>query len=184
MSLLKNYDLSKKQIREIIESKYETSAKFLDKINRSINANKNDSKATVARKIGKHCKRESTENPVKQKDIWKEYIMNLLIYSHIDEFCKNMSRIVVFLDNARAHKTDLVEHVAKLLNIYLLPIPKYSLDLVPVELVFKIIKNDLKSNTLTTKEELDNKCHNVFNEKCDGKKISGWFVDRYLPVIS
>ena len=84
--------------------------------------------------------------------------MNLLIYNKIDEYCENMPRIVIFLDNALAHKTDFVRKVAKFLNIYLLYLPKYSPDLAPVELVFKIEKDGLKSNTLTTKESLDKKC--------------------------
>ena len=62
--------------------------------------------------------------------------------------------------------------------LYLLNIPEYSPDLAPVELVFRIIKNNLKSNTLTTKEELDKKCLNIFNEKCTGYNIYGWFIER------
>ena len=181
--IIENYDLTKKEIRTIIELKNESNTKFINKIERSIKANKNDSKESLAIKLDKHCKRESTENPNKQKEIRKEYIINLLISKQIDEFCENMPRIVVFLDNALAHKTDFVKKVAKFLNIYLLHIPKYSPDLAPVETVFLIIKNNLKSNTLTTKEEVDNKCNNVFDEKCDGDKLSGWFVERYLPII-
>ena len=94
-----------------------------------------------------------------------------------------MPRIVVFLDNALAHKTDFAKLVARFLNIYLLYLPKYSPDLAPVELVFRIIKNNLKSNTLTTKKELDNKCLEIFNEKCTGYNLYGWFVERYLPII-
>ena len=30
---------------------------------RSLKNNKNDDEATLSRKLGKHCKRESTENP-------------------------------------------------------------------------------------------------------------------------
>lgn len=94
-----------------------------------------------------------------------------------------MPRIVVFLDNALAHKTDFVKIVAKFLNIYLLYIPKYSPDLAPVELIFRILKNEFKSNTLTTKEEIDLKCNTVFNEKCLANTLSQWFVERYLPII-
>ena len=182
--IIENYDLTKKEIRTIIELKNEPNTKFINKIERSIKANKNDSKEAIARKLDKHCKKESTENPTKQKEIRKEYIINLLISNQIDEFCYNMPRIVVFLDNALAHRTDFVKHVANFLNIYLLYIPKYSPDLAPVELVFRILKNDLKSNRLTTKEQVDNKCINVFEEKCKGDKMYGWFVERYLPIIS
>ena len=162
--IIENYDLTKKEIRTIIEAKNESNTKFVNKILRSIKTNKNDSKEAMARKLDKHCKRESTENPDKQKEIRKEYIINLLISKQIDEFCENMPRIVIFLDNALAHKTDFVKNVAEFLNIYLLYLPKYSPDLAPVELVFMIIKNALKSNRLTTKEEVDSKCKKVFND--------------------
>ena len=181
--VIESYDLTKKEIRTIIESKNEANTKFINKIEKSIKANKNDPKEAIARKIGKHCKRESTENPDKQKEIRKEYVINLLISKQIDEFCENMPRIVIFLDNALAHKTDFVKNVAGFLNIYLLYIPKYSPDLAPVELVFMILKNALKSNRLTTKEEVDSKCKNVFDEKCQENTLSEWFVERYLPVI-
>ena len=181
--ITEDYDLNKKEIRQIIESKNKNNITFVNKIERSIKANKNDSEEALARKLEKHCKRESTENPNKQKEIRKEHIINLLISNQIDEFCYNMPRIVVFLDNALAHRTDFVKQVAKFLNIYLLYIPKYSPDLAPVELVFRILKNDLKSNRLTTKEQVDDKCLNVFEEKCKGDKMYGWFVERYLPVI-
>ena len=66
----------------------------------------------------------------------------------LSEICAKLPRIVLFLDNAKAHKTDLVKYIAKMLNIYLLPILEYSPDLAPVELVFKILKDSLKSNIL------------------------------------
>ena len=77
--IIENYDLTKKEIRTIIELKNEPNTKFINKIERSIKANKNDSKEAIARKLDKHCKKESTENPSKQKEIRKEYIINLLI---------------------------------------------------------------------------------------------------------
>ena len=43
---------------------------------------------------------------------------------------------------------------------------------------------DLKINRLTTKEQIDDNCLNVFEEKCKGDKMYGWFVERYLPIIS
>ena len=182
-NIIDNYDLTKKEIRMLIELKNENNSKFLNKIIRSIKSNKSDPKEVIARKLNKHCKRESTENPNKQKEIRKEHVINLLIANQIDEYCERMPRIVVFLDNALAHKTDFTKMVAKFLNIYLLYLPKYSPDLAPVELVFRIIKNNLKSNTLTTKKELDNKCLEIFNEKCTGYNLYGWFVERYLPII-
>ena len=182
-SIIESYNLTKKEIETIIELKDENNEEFINKIKRSMNSNKNDPKEVIARKLNKHCKRESTENPNKQKEIRKEYVINLLIANQIDEYCEKIPRIVVFLDNALAHRTDFVKMVVKFLNIYLLYIPKYSPDLAPVELVFRIIKNNLKSNTARTKVELNNKCMEIFDEKCRGYEIYGWFIERYVPII-
>ena len=181
--IIDSYDLTKKEIREKLESEEEYNDDFIDQINRSIKANKNDNTNALARKLEKHCKRESTENPDKHKAIKKEHIYNLLFNSELEEFCKNDSRIVIFLDNVKAHKTDLVLDIAKALNIYLLPLPEYSPDLAPVELVFSILKESIKSNKLTTKDEIIVGCINTFETKCMGYSIYGWFIEKYLPII-
>ena len=181
--IIGSYDLTKKEIRDILESKEEYNDDFIDKINRSIKANKNDNTNALARKLAKHCKRESTENPDKQKAIKKEHIYNLLFNSELEELCKNDARIVIFLDNVKAHKTKLVLDIAETLNIYLLSLPEYSPDLAPVELVFSILKESKKSNKLTTKHEIIEHCMNCFETKCMGYSIFGWFVEEYVPII-
>ena len=117
-NIIDNYDLTKKEIRTIIELKNDNNAEFINKIKRSIDSNKNDPKEVIARKLNKHCKKESTENPKKQKEIRKEHVINLLLSNQVDEYCEKMPRIVAFLDNVLAHKTDFVKMVAKFLNIY------------------------------------------------------------------
>ena len=102
----------------------------------------------------------------------------------MSEICAKLPRIVLFLDNAKAHKTDLVQFIAKMLNIYLLPIPKYSPDLAPVELVFKILKDSLKSNMLKTKEKIIDKCFDTFKTKCMESGIYEWFLKKYLSFIN
>ena len=46
---------------------------------RSIKSNKNDVSSNPARKLGKHCKKESTENLTKQKAVKKDHIYNLRV---------------------------------------------------------------------------------------------------------
>lgn len=181
--IIDNYNLTKKEIRAILESKEEYNEEFIKKINRSIKANKNDNTNALARKLAKHCKRESTENLDKQKAVKKEHIYNLLLNSELEELCKNVPRIVIFLDNVKAHKTDLVLDIAESLNIYLLPLPEYSPDLAPVELVFSILKESIKSNKLTTKHEIIEQCMNTFETKCRSYSIFGWFIEEYVPII-
>lgn len=182
--IIDNYDLSKKEIRTIISETQENNEEFLGKLERSIEANKNDASCDLARKLEKHCKRESTENSDKQEQVKMDHIYNLLSINKLKEICADLPRIVLFLDNAKAHKTDLVKDIAKILNIYLLHIPKYSPDLAPVELVFKIIKDDLKNNKLKSKKEVLKKCLDTFEAKCKEYGIYGWFLEKYLPFIN
>ena len=55
----------------IISNTYEDNKDFIERINRFIKSNKNNVTSDLARKLGKHCKRESTENINKQKDVKK-----------------------------------------------------------------------------------------------------------------
>ena len=171
--VIDNYDLSKKEIRAILSNEYNDNTDFIKKIERSLKANKNDVTTDLARKIGKHCKKASSENPDKQKEEKKDHIKNLLSSYNLSETCAKLPRIVIFLDNVRAHKTDLVKHIAKILNIYLLYIPEYSPDLAPVELVFKILKDSLKNNMIKTKNKILKKCFKTFEAKCKGYVIYG-----------
>lgn len=61
--ILNNLILSKKEIRRIISANSPSNDNFVARLLRSLKNNKNDDEATLSRKLGKHCKRESTENP-------------------------------------------------------------------------------------------------------------------------
>ena len=45
----------------------EDNSEFIDKIKRSLKNNEKDKSMVLARKLGKHCKRESTDNPETRK---------------------------------------------------------------------------------------------------------------------
>ena len=76
--ILNNLILSKKEIREIISANSPSNENFVARLLKSLKNNKNDDEATLSRKLGKHCKRESTENPKKQEEIKLNHILNLL----------------------------------------------------------------------------------------------------------
>ena len=76
--ILDNLYLSKKEIRDIISANAPSDENFVDRLLRSLKNNIKDDEATLSRKLGKHCKRESTENPEKQKEIRLSHILNLL----------------------------------------------------------------------------------------------------------
>lgn len=128
--------------------------------------NKNDKSSILARKLGKHCKRESTENPEKIKQTKKDYIYQMIKDLEIYQLFQNRQRIVIFLDNARAHISDFAKDIAEALNINLLYIPEYSPWFDPVEKVWDIHKKHIKGMTIESKEMLIEESQIIFKEKC------------------
>ena len=100
--ILDDIILSKKEIRSIISANGNSNENFVNRILRSLKNNKNDDESTLSRKIGKHCKRESTENPDKQKEIKINHMRNLLVNDYLTNKLKKEKRIVLILDNVPA----------------------------------------------------------------------------------
>lgn len=181
--LINNYDLSKREIRKLIEDNDENNDEFSEKILRSMKRNKNDKSSILARKLGKHCKRESTENSEKIKQTKKDYIYQMINDLEIYQIFQNRQRIVIFLDNARAHTSDFVKDIAEALNIYLLYIPKYSPWFDPVENVWDIHKKYIKGLLIESKDKLIEESQKIFNEKCIGDSLQKNFKEKYLTSI-
>ncbi len=148
--ILDNLYLSKKEIRDIISANALSNENFVDRLLRSLKNNIKDDEATLSRKLGKHCKRESTENPEKQKEIRLSHILNLLNNEYLITKLKMEKRIVLILDNVPTHKSDFIFEIAKMLNIYLLFLPEYSPDLNPIEGAWDYSKLNLKRLTINT----------------------------------
>ena len=113
------YILSKKQITKKLEEK-EDNPEFLEKLLKSIKNNKEDKSIVLARKLNKHCKRESTENNDKRKDIQKEHVYQLIDELNLEQRLKN-DRLVIFLDSAPAHTSTFVQNIVEMLNILFVP---------------------------------------------------------------
>lgn len=148
--ILDNLYLSKKEIRDIISANALSNENFVDRLLRLLKNNIKDDEATLSRKLGKHCKRESTENPEKQKEIRLSHILNLLNNEYLITKLKMEKRIVLILDNVPTHKSDFIFEIAKMLNIYLLFLPEYSPDLNPIEGAWDYSKLNLKRLTINT----------------------------------
>ena len=137
--------MSKKDIRKIIENNDENNDDFTGKILRSMKRNKRDKSSILARKLGKHCKRESTENPEKIKQTKKDYIYQMIKDLEIYQIFQNRPRIVIFLDNARAHVSDFAQDIAEAL-IYIYYIYQNILHgLIQLKAYGTSIKNILKA---------------------------------------
>lgn len=148
-----------------------------------MNYNKNKSSATKARIYGKHCKKNSTENKDKRTNVRRMHIYKILRLFNFKKILKKSKRIVIILDNAKAHKTDLIFAIANSLNIYLVFNPPYAPRLNPTEKVWDIEKKDLKRKTLETKEDVIIESYKIFNEKCCSKSLTENYVQKYIPNI-
>ena len=177
--ILNNLILSKKEIRRISPS----NDNFVARLLRSLKNNKNDDEATLSRKLGKHCKRESTENPKKQEEIKLDHILNLLNNDFLTENLKFERRIVLILDNVPTHRSDFTFQVANLLNIYLLFLPEYSPELNPIEGSWDYSKLHLKKKTIDTKEELIDNSIKLFLDATSTDSLYKTTVNKFIPQL-
>jgi len=93
---------------------------------------------------GKLLKYEKMKEQKKQSEKSNLYeFVSRLTDENWQKYFKNEKRIVIVLDNAKIHKAKLTEKVAKILNIKLVFLPKYSSDINPIERVWYSIKDKL-----------------------------------------
>ena len=182
-NILYNLILSKKEIREIISANSPSNENFVARLLRSLKNNKNDDEATLSRKLGKHCKRESTENPKKQEEIRLSHILNLLNNDFLIENLKLEKRIVFILDNVPTHRSDFISEVAKSLNIYLLFLPEYSPELNPIEGAWDYSKLHLKKRTIDTQQELIDNSIELFQDATSGDSLYKTTVEQFIPQL-
>ena len=146
-------------------------------------SNKKDDTVSLARKLGKHCKRESTENPEKIKETKKNIIIDLLKKDHLIEKLKNKRRIVMMINNVPAHTSDYVLKIAEMLNITLFNQPPYSPDLNPTEETWNYSKYHLKKIDIPTQEIMDQKSLSFFYKASESSTLTQSFKETFLPNI-
>lgn len=178
-----NMILSKKEIREIISANSPSNENFVDRLLRSLKNNIKDDEATLSRKLGKHCKRESTENPNKQKEIKYKHILDLLNHYELTDGLKKEHRLVLIVDNVPVHTSDFIFEIVKKLNIYLLFLPEYSPDLNAIEGSWDYSKIEIKRKNINTVEELVTEAIRLFNEITKGDSLYKTLVERFLPQL-
>ena len=181
--IIHSYSPPKKEIREYISRNSASNEEFMALLERSMKSNKKDDVASLARKLGKHRKRESTENPDKIKETKKNIIVDLLKQDYLVENLKKESRIVMMLDNVNAHTSDYVLKIAEMLNIQLFNQPEYSPDLNPTEETWDYSKYHLKKINITTQEVLERKSLELFYKAAESPTLTKWFKKTFLPHI-
>jgi len=93
---------------------------------------------------------------------------------------KNEKRIVIVLDNAKIHKAVLTKKVAKILNIKLVFLEKYSSDLNPIERVWYSIKDKLSTKYIENIDSLKELFGHYFYEYATSMTLTEKWLIEYI----
>ena len=150
---------------------------FTDKIMKVIEKYEDDPTSTLARIIGKHCKRESLNNITKRRALKRKITLKELDKHNIQLQMKNEKRICLILDNYSVHKFQFIKKVANILNITLIYLPPYSPHLNPIEQLWRKMKKIIKQYLIKNQEHLEKLVINTFNESLTNHKLTDeWYI--------
>lgn len=94
-------------------------------------------------------------------------------------------RIVMILDNFRAHTSGETREAAEALRIELVFLPPYSPDLNPIEFIWKSIKRELSAIVLSCREEVQCVVEVLFCELAASLSFAAGWIEKFLsPFVS
>lgn len=96
---------------------------------------------------------------------------------------KNKGKIILVLDNSRAHHAEKTITRAIKLGIILVFLPPYSPDLNPVEFIWKTIKREVSVRFIQSKEHLRNIIKNEFVKVENSLSFAKKWMDKFSPQI-
>ena len=127
------------------------------------------------KKLNAACKKYKI-NYYKINKIQKEHLLNNLNNKRLINLMKNERKLNIVLDNARIHKSKVVEYVCNILSINLIFLPPYCPFLNPIENVWKDVKRIVHNSYYNNLEELTNIFEDDFNNLIDSESYyKNWF---------
>lgn len=182
--ILDKINLSDEEIDKIMDENGENIKVFEEKINNVFEKYSDYTTSTLARIIGKHCKRESLNNTQKRREIMRNIILDILIENNIEEKMQKEKRICVVLDNYSVHKSKFIENIAYYLNIVLIFLPPYSPHLNPIEQLWKTIKDVKKQYFIKSEKHLEELVKNAFYKAISENKFyKNWYI-KFIKKVS
>ena len=181
--IINDVNLTDEDIDKILMENNEDNEIFGEKILKTLEKYKNDTTATIARIIGKHCNRESLNNVRKRREIRRKTILNYLKNENMMEKIETEKRICLILDNYSAHKSAFIKKIALMLKIELIYLPPYSPHLNPIEQIWRQMKRQIKYKYLESKEFLEELTINIYNEVINGTKVYKNWYETYIPKV-
>jgi len=148
---------------------------------KAIEKYEDDPTSTLARIIGKHCKRESLNNITKKRALKRKITTDKLNKHNIQSKMIKEETIYLILDNYSVHKSQFIKKVAKILNIQLIYLPPYSPHLNPIEQLWRKMKNIIKQYLIKSDNYLEKLVIKTFEESL----INHHFTDEwYIKFIT
>ena len=172
---LRNINQPEEEIERILIETCEDPKSFSKKINNAMEKYAEDT-IILARIIGKHCKRESTDNIKRKREIRRNLTLEYLKKENIESKMKCEERICLILDNYSVHKSAFIKKIAEILNIELIYLPPYSPHLNPIEQLWRKMKRIIRNEYLESKEFLEELTEKTFfNCLIEHNFYDSWF---------
>ncbi|MDR0911062.1 MAG: transposase [Methanobrevibacter sp.] len=129
------------------------------------------------KKFNINIDKNSVKNAVKLRNMFKDEEQ---IDKKIKEYFKNEKRIVMIIDNYSAHVAYLVRLLAKILNIKLIFLPKYSPKLNPIEQVWRTIKIELYTKYIKSEQFLIDRFTRIYYEIVDNSSFTENWINKFI----
>ena len=181
--IIKEVNLTDKEIDEILMENNENNKVFTEKIIRTIEKYKDDTTSTIVRIIGKHCNRESINNVKKRREIKRKITLNLLEKENILTKIQTEQRICLILDNYSVHKSAFIKKIALHPNITLIYLPPYSPHLNSIEQIWRQMKREIKHYYLESREFLQELTIKTYNESISGTKVYDKWLETFITKV-
>lgn len=144
---------------------------------KTIEKYEDDPTSTLARIIGKHCKRESLNNITKRRALKRNITTDKLNKHDIKNKMIKEETIYLILDNYSVHKSKFIKKVAKILNIQLIYLPPYSPHLNPIEQLWRKMKNIIKQYLIKSDDYLEKLVIKTFKESLINHNFTdNWYI--------
>ena len=181
-NVLKHIQLTNEEIEEILIENAEDTKSFIKKVENAIKKHGSDT-FVLARIIGKHCNRESTNNIKRKREIRRKLTLNFLNKENIERKIKCEKRICLILDNYSVHKSAFIKKIAEILNITLIYLPHYSPHLNPIEQLWRKMKHIIRNKYLYSEQYLKELTEKTFYECLKEKKIYDSWLETFITKV-
>ena len=94
-----------------------------------------------------------------------------------------LSKIAILCDNFTSHRAHYTIQYAKVQDIILIFLPKYSPDLNPIEFIWKSIKRVISRNFVRDIEHMRSMIQNSFHANALKLSFAVYWIERFLGVV-